>query len=290
MIRPVFVCVWIASLGAPVLLGVLVLHDARVYASWLALYLTVVSALWWTRPSAPSRGLRWMVHNRHLASYDRGARVTFEEGERDAQRPVLYSHHPHGVFAFGFCLLFTHPYFVATRFCFSSLLYASSLLTWCLTWIGRPSPCDKRTMEALMSRRVDVALVPGGFREASSTRRGVDACFVPKGFIKLAIRHGYDICVCVAIGETDQYRTAIWSGRLARRLNRWGIPTFVFWGASVPIAPLATEMHVVVGAPLRVDRCEHPTDAMIDALHTRYIAKLTALHAANANPARFRLL
>jgi len=36
-------------------------------------------------------------------------------------------------------------------------------------------------------------------------------------------------------------------------------------------------MHILVGSPIKVDRCEHPDESLVDALHQRYMDELSCL-------------
>ena len=62
-------------------------------------------------------------------------------------------------------------------------------------------------------------------------------------------------------------------GGLAFVHGRWGLPM-----------PFARPVTTVVGSPLHVDRCEHPSREQVDALHAAYCRCLEELfekHKAN---------
>ena len=62
-----------------------------------------------------------------------------------------------------------------------------------------------------MTERRHVALLPGGFEEASIVEPGRERVYVRrrKGFVKLALRYGYTIYPIYTFGESEAYRTFV---------------------------------------------------------------------------------
>lgn len=71
------------------------------------------------------------------------------------------------------------------------------------------------------------------------------------------------------------------------RLRRFQLALKRYIGAPMPLMygngllPFARPISEVVGAPLRVERCEQPTAEKIDALHAEYCRRLEELFEAH---------
>ena len=111
-------------------------------------------------------------------------------------------------------------------FCFSSVLYASPLFLIFSKMVGRPNPADKATFNKLMKKRRTMALIPGGFEEATITSSGADRVYIKnrRGFVKYALQHGYCLTPTYSFGENKCFSNlqGMWSFRLW--LNSLGLP------------------------------------------------------------------
>ncbi|GMS93892.1 hypothetical protein PENTCL1PPCAC_16067 [Pristionchus entomophagus] len=109
-----------------------------------------------------------------------------------------------------------------------------------------------------------------------------------KGFIKLALETGANLVPCYAFGENDlYYLVANHQGSLVRRWQNFmkkvtGVSPLLFYGRGLfsdnlgPL-PFRKELNTVLGAPIPVDKTEHPSQEQIDNLHALYINKLIEL-------------
>ena len=139
--------------------------------------------------------------------------VDFEDRERS---PVLLAYHPHGVFCTAFSgshgVLQPTLYEKGVLFLLAGPLYHMPLFRlFVVAMFGNIKDASKRSMEEAMAQRRHVALLPGGFEEASITEPGKERVYVGKrlGFVKLALRHGYTVHPIYSFGESSLYRTFV---------------------------------------------------------------------------------
>lgn len=199
-----------------------------------------------------------------------------------AERPTMYLVHPHGIFCLGWSLLFSRPEMGHVSFCFSNALYYSPLFRIVSKLIGNPSKCDAATMKNHMKRKRSLALIPGGFEEASVHSQSADRVFLKnrKGFVKYALQHGYALSPVYAFGENKTFMNlqGMWSLRL--KLNSYGVPAIVPFGRWwCPVLPVSSYgMHVVVGAALQLPHIAQPTNEEVGEWHSKYMDALKSLY------------
>lgn len=125
------------------------------------------------------------------------------------------------------------------------------------------------------------ALLPGGFEEATLTSGGeAERVYIRQraGFLKYCLQHGVSVAPVFAFGEKRSYANAQGCWRLRLALSRRGVPTVLPFGRLLcPILPRSAPIHVVVGAPMHVERIAHPSTADVAAVHEQYVRELTAL-------------
>merc|ERR1711879_209657 len=96
-------------------------------------------------------------------------------------------------------------------------------------------------------------LVPGGFQEATITCPGHERVFLAnrQGFVKYALRHGYDLVPVYTVGEADLFGNPQGAWRLRFALNALGIPAVLPLGCYwMPLAPRRVPLRVVIGSPV----------------------------------------
>ena len=83
-------------------------------------------------------------------------------------------------------------------------------------WAGAAT---KEVIKSAMAKGENLALVAGGFQEATICKRGVDRVFVKSraGFIKYCLQEGYTVVPCYTFGESDTYTT--FTGLLGMRCH-----------------------------------------------------------------------
>ncbi|CAE8654631.1 unnamed protein product, partial [Polarella glacialis] len=197
-----------------------------------------------------------------------------------AGRKQLLCYHPHGIYSLG--LLTVCEEKPELKILSSSFLYhcapvfrvaISMLFGQKYGSVGRSDLTA--TMKAGES---PLMLVPGGFHEATITCPGHERVFLKsrRGFVKYALRYGYDLVPCYSIGEADLMSNPQggWGWRFF--LNAMSIPAVLPWG--FPLLPLlprrGVELVTGIGPAVKMPLIPNPTDADVKEHHQRYIAAL----------------
>mmetsp|Transcript_26345 Transcript_26345/g.39158 ORF Transcript_26345/g.39158 Transcript_26345/m.39158 type:complete len:144 (+) Transcript_26345:2-433(+) len=124
-------------------------------------------------------------------------------------------------------------------------------------------------------------MVPGGFHQATISCAGEERVFLKnrKGFVKYALRYGYDLVPVYTFGEGDLMANAQggWGWRFA--LNNIGIPAVLPYGCSwLPIFPRrGVELVTVIGPPVKLPQIKEPTKEQVAEHHARYLAEVKKL-------------
>ena len=282
-----YIVVWLTSLGAPLLLCYLWSRGHRM-AFTLALALAIVAYL----PGVP----RWPALKRCLsvARYYRSASLrwcaplaTAEQVARGDAPPTVLCVHPHGIFCQAWAALFLTDEADDVTFCFSNALVLSPYFRLLCRLTGFPSKCDRDSMKRLMRRRKRLALIPGGFHEATVHSPTEDRLFLKKrkGFVKYALEFGYSLTPVYGFGEKDTFANLQGFWKLRLWLNDLGLPAIVPFGKWwCPLLPRNARLHVVVGEPLApparfASGGTKPTKADVDAHHAAYCAHVQKLYA-----------
>ena len=131
------------------------------------------------------------------------------KGER-----VLLGIHPHGVYPIGGVLMYAgaspllrrHAW-LRIRPCSASVLFKVPLVREYLLWTGHLD-ASRRTVSEHMKRAADdIALCPGGEKEALATRNGQEKVLLlgRAGFVRLACMHGYHLVPTYAFGQNELF-------------------------------------------------------------------------------------
>jgi hypothetical protein len=150
----------------------------------------------------------------------------------------------------------------------------------CCAWIGARS-AKKETMLKLMGKGRNVALLPGGFEEASLYKRNRHKVFLKerKGFIKYALQYGYSVIPAYCFGEEKTY----WEKNIASTswrlwLNKYKIPASLFVGKYFLFLPDDdVDIIVVIGKTLTFPHIENPTNEEVDKYHGEFVKALSEL-------------
>jgi hypothetical protein len=151
------------------------------------------------------------------------------------------------------------------------------------SWIGARG-CRKENMISLMSKNRNIALLPGGFEEASIYKRNRHKVFIKerKGFIKYALQYGYSVTPCYGFGEEKTYweiNIAPTSWRLW--LNKYKIPGIVFIGKYFLLPDNNLDLTMVVGKPIQFPTIAEPTTEDIEKYHAIFIKALQEVFDRN---------
>jgi 2-acylglycerol O-acyltransferase 2 len=214
--------------------------------------------------------------------YFHEASLLIEEPIVDPQNPKkLLCVHPHGIVSMGWAILYNRIETVSMNFCFSRALFYSPLFGLLTRVCGHPHPADKANFKYLMKQQKTMALIPGGFEEATITTQSANRVYLKKrkGFVKYALQSGYALIPSFVFGENQTYYNfqGFWSLRFT--LNSFGIPAVApigkWW---CPLMPRNESIHIVVGKALELPCIEHPSREQITEHHARYIEALVALY------------
>ena len=131
-----------------------------------------------------------------------------------------------------------------------------------------------------MKARKPIALIPGGFEEATLSHRLRHRVYLKNrvGFVKYALENGYALQPVYCFGENSTYDNVQGAWEFRFWLNGLGIPTIVprgkWW---FPLLPQSEKMHIVVGRPLKLPKIPKPTPEQVSEHHAAYVERLRAL-------------
>lgn len=270
----IYMVVWVCSLISPLI--VLCLFYVGLYKAAIATMLLMISA------HVPKLWPRSTAFRDFMGSaffYFRSGSLRYEETvDTTGKRPTIVCVHPHGIFPLGWGMLTTRPEMADVYFCFSSALYASPFFLIFSKLIGRPQPADKATFTKLMKERKTMALIPGGFEEATLTYDKADRVYIKsrQGFVKYALQNGYSLSPTYAFGENKCFKNVQGAWKFRLWLNSLGFPAIVPYSFPPPL-PYDDSLHVVVGKPLQLPTIAAPSADQVKEWHSKYVAELEAL-------------
>eukprot|EP00929_Paragymnodinium_shiwhaense_P055215 TRINITY_DN27685_c0_g1_i1.p1 TRINITY_DN27685_c0_g1~~TRINITY_DN27685_c0_g1_i1.p1 ORF type:complete len:351 (+),score=58.77 TRINITY_DN27685_c0_g1_i1:88-1140(+) len=199
------------------------------------------------------------------------------------ERPAIFLYHPHGIFSWGYVtaggwnsFFYDHSPPVVGLIA-DGLLHAPIFRFLFVVLVGAVDSASKSTLLKKLRRRESVALIPGGFEEATITKPGTDRVFLRhrKGFIKYALQNGYALVPVYTFGENDTYANlqGAWRFRWWLNSKKLGgvLPLGRWW---CPILPRSVELITVGGQPLQLPRFGRPTQSDVDEWHEKYVKHL----------------
>eukprot|EP00440_Ansanella_granifera_P073872 gb/GFBE01080156.1/.p1 GENE.gb/GFBE01080156.1/~~gb/GFBE01080156.1/.p1 ORF type:complete len:380 (+),score=85.79 gb/GFBE01080156.1/:1-1140(+) len=136
----------------------------------------------------------------------------------------------------------------------------------------------KSVIKKAMERGESLALLPGGFQEATICARGKDRVYVKKrqGFIKYCLQGGYRVTPVYSFGESETYMA--FTGLLKPRLwlAKQNIPAAAMVGNPLcPLLPLRNvSLLTYVGEPVELPQIAEPTAAEVEKWHGKYMDAL----------------
>merc|ERR1740121_2869519 len=142
---------------------------------------------------------------------------------------------------------------------------------------------DKKDLSNLM-RKGDTPLmmVPGGFHEATISCPGHERVYLKTrmGFVKYALRFGYDLVPCYTFGEADLLANPQGGWKWRFWLNSLNIPAVLPFGwPPFPLFPRrGVDLVTVVGPPVPMPLIKNPTDKDVKEHHARYVAAFQELY------------
>ncbi|KAM5330592.1 2-acylglycerol O-acyltransferase 3 isoform 2-T2 [Glossophaga mutica] len=256
----------------------------------------------WDTPNQGGRSVEWIKNWavwKHLRDYHSIKLV--KTAELPPDQNYVFGSHPHGVLCFGslcnfatesnnFCRKF--PGLRPTLVSLNLILYFPVFREYLLS-LGICS-VNRQNLDFILSRSQHgqaVVIIVGGAGECLHTVPGEHHLILRnrKGFVRLALRHGASLVPVYSFGENDTFKIKIFAQDSWPYL--WqiafkkivGISPCLFWGRSLFFAnfcglltfpiPITT----VVGRPIPVPQCLHPTNEEVDHYHKLYMKALQQL-------------
>lgn len=236
--------------------------------------------------------MEWMPSVTVVDPRGRRTMGAFEpEAEPEPRRQIaerahrkLYCVHPHGIMTFG-VFVFHAAVEPHARLCMGPFLYHAAPLFRIaaeLSGIKCGSAGKSDFLSYMKADDTPLALVPGGFQEATISALGHERVFLKhrKGFVKYALQYGYDLVPCYTIGESDLYANPQGGWKWRFGLNNLGIPAVLPWGHFILglLPRRGVSITLVVGETVDLPRIQRPSAADIDKYHARYVEALKAAY------------
>lgn len=148
-----------------------------------------------------------------------------------------------------------------------------------MRWWGVQS-VNAKNMERLMKKGKSIGLVPGGYEEATLTSQKVFRLFIKdrKGFVKLALKHGYSLVPVVIMNEHKMYKTTDWALETRMKMNKYKIPSALPIGKYVFFADHHLEIYNIIGKPIKLPEIKHPTKEDVNKWHQTYMEEMIRLY------------
>ena len=287
LVLATYTLLWGGSLASPLTLAMLAATQR-----WLAFFVTAfVLACCYIPFQGPVPAVR-RFYARYGPRFFSECSLNFEGTslvELKQGRPTIYSFHPHGIFCIGWGIALLQEEFSGVYSCVSSVLVASPIFRLFMKITsGFPSAVDRGSLKSIMSKTKSLAILPGGFEEATLHSSSCDRVFIKSrfGFIKLALQHGYAVCACYTVGEGATFENLQGAWKIRHWLNAQGLPGIVPFGwPMLPVVPNpASRLHVWVSEPLHLPLIANPTKEQVAEWHAKYVDLLKDLHARHKEP------
>lgn len=182
----------------------------------------------------------------------------------------------------GWSILFSCEEMQNVNFLFASVLYKSPFFQLLTKLVGCPAPADKLSFQKLMKEKKPMALIPGGFEEATIHSDNKERVYLKTrcGFVKYALENGYSLTPTYCFGESQTYSNTQGFWKFRFWLNSLGLPAINPFGTwFLPLLPRAKKMHVVVGKPITAKSgpISNPTKEQVMEFHAEYCTALEEL-------------
>lgn len=189
---------------------------------------------------------------------------------------TMVCYHPHGIFCGGYSWNGAFHQKLGKSgitWLVAPALFSLPLFSDLISWMGFDS-VEKNNMRKLMKDNKPIALLPGGFHEVAILEYNVDSVYVPFGFIKMALRHGYKIIPTYTFGECRAYWTVKLPLFLQRLLVKMKLPAVLFWGKWLMYPNNNIEIKTVFGNPIQCPKIINPNNKQVRKFRKRYIREL----------------
>lgn len=285
-----FYSAWVGSAFiVPACLGAFFVSGFRVWQPLAALFSYYAFRM--VKPREPWPAFHDYCRKRIAqARYFRRQELVVQGGPVEPNSKVLLAFVPHGILCCGWALNGSQGMQLAESdlsWMGASSLFSLPVISDVLTWY-HGIPASRDAMQERMARGDNLALVPGGFEEATYYSYGKYLMFAkdtsgrPRaGFIKYCLLNGYSIRPVYTFGEERCYwafTPLLW---LRLLINKFKIPAVLFLG-QFGILPFANvDLITVVGPPLRLPRVDKPDRQTVELWHARFVAAVKDLFDKN---------
>lgn len=113
----------------------------------------------------------------------------------------------------------------------------------------------------MMSNKKNCSIVPGGFEEATISCPSKDKVYISqrKGFIKYALRYGYNVHPVYIFGENKIFKTLEAFEEFRLFLNKMKLVGMFFWSRLGFFPEYRVKINTVVGKPIQMPLIKSPT-------------------------------
>ncbi|KDQ26471.1 hypothetical protein PLEOSDRAFT_1057032 [Pleurotus ostreatus PC15] len=250
----------------------------------------------------PSHWFRSMALWRYFADYYPASFL--KEAELPADRPYVFGYHPHGAIiqipsndhqsslmprtATGFSNAFPgiKPHLLTLASNFKMPIYRDIILALGICSVSKQS-CSNILKSGPGSA---ITIIVGGAAESLSARPGTADLTLRRrlGFIKIAIQHGADLVPVFSFGENDIYQqmpnergTTIYAlQKKFQSIFGFTLPMFHGRGLlnyNLGLMPYRRRIVAVIGKPIHVIQCDHPSSEEVFRIQKIYIDELTRI-------------
>ena len=226
--------------------------------------------------------------------YCNSQKIIFEEGSASPKpkSKTMLTVAPHGILTLGFTFMVTSDEFESSdvKWLVTDMLlklpFIRDMMVWSDAW-----EVSKDSMNEFLQQEENVALIPGGFQEATIYLRDRHRLFIKdrKGFIKYALKYGYSILPAYVFGEERGFwQFDIGSIDFRFWLNKYNIPTIAFIGKYGFLPDNNIDVTIVIGKSYALPKIDHPTDEDINKHHADYIKCMEGLFDRNKERYAFK--
>lgn len=282
---------WMLGAGAwPITIVLLLLGGTYRPLGMCTMFLLVAYHLY--RAVRPRAVWPWFLREQQMCAFQNHYFHTQQlivEGDAELKpdSKQLFAFHPHGILCCGWSLNGNMSILLAKAKIYwmgTDALFYCPIISDMLTWYNC-GPVSKQNMLTRMESGENLALIPGGFEEATIFARGKHRVFIKQraGFIKYALQHGYTLRPTYTFGEEETYNTVKGFLKFRMMFNKLKLPGVVFWGSWLcPFMPRSdAELTTVVGEPLQLPLIEAPSSDQVAEWHRKYIEALQGVFDRN---------
>lgn len=186
---------------------------------------------------------------------------------------------PHGIFSWGFITnTGIRPEIPTFRGCISTMLNNSPIFMYFNKWVRITVDSSKTFLNNALQHGENIALLPGGFEEATLSKFGVHRLYLSrrKGFITLLLKYGYKLKICYTFGENRNYHNAQFFMKQRVAGGKYSIPGIIPMGLPwCPLLPRSPRMLTTFSkVVLEFPQIENPSLDQVNFWHARYIEEV----------------